>query len=377
MRIGIDARWIFRDLSGIGVYTRGLIGGLGKIDTADDYFIFYNRPFQPELLSLAKFPNMRPVFLPGSPNSPLSQLSSPLKIKQLRLDVFHSPNFFGPALGNVPLVITVHDLIPFMFPHFIPRAKKVRMFPLYRRMVASVSRKAKAIITVSENTKKDLIASFAVEEGKIKVVYNGVSEDFRESASGESGFKKEGGVSPPGEPYFLFVGRFDPYKNIAGLIEAFHPLKRDFPGVKLVVAGRPDDRYPQPLESARRLGLKDSVIFSGYLTEADLKIFYSRARALVLPSFYEGFGLPVLEAFACGCPVITGRVASLPEICQDAAILVDPRSSAELKTAMEKILIQKGLREELISRGYARAKFFTWEKTAEKTAAVYRGFSGA
>lgn len=371
MRIGIDARWIFPKISGIGAYTRRLIENLAKIDSLNQYFIFSNNSGLIEKFHLTQKSNFSLVTLPVLPNSLGNQYLLPLKFKKLKLDIFHSPHFFAPLKFKGPeLIVTIHDLIPLCFPHYTPRAKKVKFFWLFKFILKQVSQKAKKIITISENSKKDLVQSLKIEEGKIEVIYNGVSPTYRPLPF-EDTKNKLAGVVPEKALVLLFVGRFDPYKNITGLIRAFKDLKSDFPELKLVIVGEIDRRYPEGQNLVKELKLGEEVIFTGYLEEEDLVYWYNRAKIFILPTFYEGFGLPVVEAFASGCPVITSRLASLPEVAGQAGILIDPHNQTELTEAIRRLLTDFQLREELRQKGLARAKIFTWERTARETLDVY------
>ncbi len=372
MKIGIDARWIFPRISGIGAYSRRLIENLARIDKENQYFIFSNNPGLIEKYNLVSAPNFSLVEFSRSANSPVNQFLLPLQCQRLGLEVYHSPHFFTSTRLSSKLVVTIHDLIPLCFPHFTPRAKKVKFLGLFKYILQRVSRKADKIITISEHSKKDLVDALEVREDKIEVIYNGVSSVYRPIPS-ESVKKRLGGVVPESSQVFLFVGRFDPYKNIVGLIKSFNDLKQEGnPELKLVIVGEEDARYPEAPRLVKDLGLEKEVILTGYLEEEELVYWYNRAAAFILPTFYEGFGLPIVEAFACGCPVITSNVASVPEVAGDAAILIEPGSQTALTEAMRRILRDALLKENLRQKGLARAQLFSWEKTAKGVLEVYK-----
>jgi len=372
LNIGIDARWIFPRVSGIGAYSRRLIENLARIDSENQYFILSNNPGLIEKYNLVSKPNFFLVEFFHSPNAPVNQFLLPSQCRKFSLDVFHAPHFFTSTRLPSKLVVTIHDLIPLCFPHFTPRAKKVKFLRLFKYILRKISAKADKIITISENSKKDLVKSLEVEANKIEVIYNGVSPIYRPISS-EPIKERLAGVVPSDSQVFLFVGRFDPYKNVVGLIKAFNNLKKEGnKDLKLVIVGEEDSRYPEAPNLVKDLGLEKEVIFTGYLEEDELVYWYNRSVAFILPTFYEGFGLPVVEAFACGCPVITSNVASLPEVTGDAAILIDPHSEIELTKAMRHILTNSYIREELRQKGFSRVRVFSWERTARGVLGVYQ-----
>ena len=372
MKIGIDARWIFPKISGIGAYSRRLIENLAGIDKENQYFIFSNNPGLIEKYNLVSKPNFSLVEFSHPANSPVNQFLLPPQCQRLGLEVYHSPHFFTSTRLSSKLVVTIHDLIPLCFPHFTPRAKKVKFLGLFKYILKRISLKADKIITISEHSKKDLVDALKVREDKIEVIYNGVSPVYRPIAF-QFIKKRLSGVVPENAQVFLFVGRFDPYKNIVGLIKSFNDLKREGnPELKLVIVGEEDARYPEAPRLIKDLGLEKEVILTGYLEEDEMVYWYNRAAAFILPTFYEGFGLPIVEAFACGCPVITSNVASVPEVAGDAAILIEPGSQIALTEAMRRILRDVSLKENLRQKGLARAQLFSWERTARKVLEVYQ-----
>ena len=284
--------------------------------------------------------------------------------------IFHFPN---QHLGryafflNKPFIITVHDIIRYFDlkgyglyiqqPNFRDR--------IYLELDYRGIRKALKIIAVSNTTKNDLVKYLRVPERNIAVVYEGV--DHRVFRPIEH--------RPLNDPYILFVGSEQPRKNLRGLLRAFAILKRrGLRGLKLIKVGSPGNEAfrAETLRIVKILGLESDVIFTGYVPESDLPYYYSGASCFVFPSLYEGFGLPVLEAMACGCPVIVSKIPSLMEVAGDAALKVDPLNAEELADALHEVLTNKELKEELRARGLNRAKMFSWEKTAEETLKVYR-----
>jgi len=385
MKIGIDARWIFKVISGVGKYTASLIEYLARIDGNNEYILFFDRPALRDRLilkaGLKDKPNFRTKIVSYSLFSSANQFFMPRILNSERVDVFHSTNFMIPLFGfKGKMVVTVHDLIPLLFPHYTPKARKTRFFALYRLIMKLVARRADRIIAVSENSKNDLKRALNLFDEKVAVVYNGIDLKY---STGETSLpavqerdkslsreiRKRYLISPDAKLIF-WVGRPEPYKNLGALVRAFSRVSE---GVNccLVIAGEEDERYPETTGLVKELGLEKRVVFTGYLEEEALIDLYRTASLFVLPSLYEGFGLPVLEAFACGVPVITSNRASLPEVAGDAAILIDPEDIDALTRGMTDVLGSEHLRNEFIGKGLRRAKQFSWEKTARETLRVY------
>ncbi len=376
LKIGIDGRWIFPAISGVGRVTEKLITHLSTIDRENHYYVFFSDPVLREKYSRrwGDNPRIRPIPVPWGIFSPGGQWGMPSRIEKLELDIFHSTNYFLPLFlrPGVKAVATVHDLIPLKFPHFTPRAWKTRFHPVFRRVLNRSARRADRVITVSRHTRRDLVADLGLPPEKIAVIHNGIDPAYRPLEKEEMVriVKRKLGSA---DPYLLYVGRFDPYKNVAGLVRAFAGFSRnrsDRP--RLVLAGHPDPRYPEAAEAVAELQLGSRVVFLDGVGEEELVALYNGARALVLPSLYEGFGLPPLEAMACGTPVIVSDRASLPEVVGEAGLLVDPESTEALAAAIERLWDSAELRREYRRRGLARAAEFSWEKTASETLKVYR-----
>lgn len=286
--------------------------------------------------------------------------------------IVHLPNHHLGRYGNflkIPYIITVHDLIRYfdlkgygVFIHKPNLRDKLYLSLDYRGITKAVK-----IIAVSQTTKRDLVNFLHIPEERIAVVYEGVDHKLFKPVK-QRIFEF---------PYILFVGSEHPRKNFTGLLKAFAELKKGgkFPTLKLVkvgkAGGREADFRKQTLTVLKELGITNEVIFTEYVPEEDLPLYYSGAECFVLPPFYEGFGFPPLEAMACGCPVIVSRCASLPEIAGDAAIIVDPYNILEIALAMYQVLSDFDLRKRLISSGLTRAAQFTWQKAAAETMKVY------
>ena len=302
----------------------------------------------------------------------LKELSFVKKLNRVN-GVIHIPNHHLGRYGfflKVPYIITVHDLIRYFdlkgYGLFIQRLNIRDRF--YLSLDYKGIKKANHIIAVSNSTKQDLIKHLGIPSDRISVVYEGIDHRiFKPTDRRLVDF-----------PYILYVGSEHPRKNFIGLLKAFKKLKGDsrFKDLKLLKvgkAGKPKMQFREPtLRAIHELGLSNDVIFTEYVPERDLPAYYSGAVCFVLPSFYEGFGFPPLEAMACGCPVIVSKVASLPEIVGDAAMLVDSNAPEGIAEAIETLMMDRALRGKLISRGFERASYFSWEKTAKETMKVYK-----
>lgn len=353
-----------------------MIRYLGEVDTENHYLLFF---FQPQLKEKyenewERYHNLESVLVPWSIFSPGTQLRMPSFLRSFDLDIFHSLNYMYPFLIKGPrILVTIHDLIPLKFPHFTPRAKKTRFNFLFRWVLRRSVQKADLVIAVSRQTRDDLIKFLGLEAEKIRVIYNGVGRRYRPLEPEKVRFrlKEEFGLTAP---FALFVGRFDPYKNIVGLLKAFKQFIDSTPDhIKLVIAGPSDPRYPEAFETVKSLRLGSKVIFLDKVDEEELIFLYNGALTLVLPSFYEGFGLPPLEAMACGTPVICSEKGALLEVVGDAALLINPEEEGEMARALEKVCSDEKLRSDMRDRGLKRARLFSWQKTAEETLAVYQG----
>ena len=263
-------------------------------------------------------------------------------------------------------MVTIHDL---GYLHF-PRAHRL-LDRLYLDLSTRFNARAAAhIIADSQATKRDLVERYGVEPSKISVIYPGYDEEafqpVREREAIEA-VKARYGIAGD---YILFVGTIQPRKNLVRLMEAFSLLKRQAADLQLVIAGKKGWLYEAIFRRVEELGLEGQVVFTGYVAEEGLPALFSGARLFVFPSLYEGFGLPVLEAMACGTPVVCSNASSLPEVAGDAALLFDPLDVEGMAAAMGRVLGDERLRAELIERGLQRARGFSWEKCARETLAV-------
>jgi len=294
-----------------------------------------------------------------------TQFQLPKIYRQLKSQLLFSPIPEAPLWSQCRNVVMVHDFIPLRFPkRFSP------LIPYHRYYVPQVLKQAQHIICNSQSTADDIIRFCQIPSSKISPILLGYDSQHFQASSGIG----QRSPNPPYPPYFLYIGRQDPYKNISRLISAFAHLQSQSE-YQLWLSGPSDKRYTPALKKqVQELGIADRVKFLDYVPYDDLPKVISGAIALVFPSLWEGFGLPVLEAMACGTPVITSNLSSLPEVAGDAAILVDPYRVAEITDAMQAIANDAGLRSHLSQLGLQRAKQFSWEKTGQATVEVLQRF---
>ena len=373
--VAVDARWVFRELSGIGRYTLELLRQLGELGGAFRFLVLAGdaerRTFIARSAGLEGKANFEFAELPHGMFSPRGQFAAARLLRARGVDVYHSTNFMVPLPAfprrkphAVKCVCNIHDLIPLAHPEFTPRALKTRFFRAYRALMHEIARRTDAVATGSESAKRDIVRLLGIPEGRIAVAPDGV--DGRYAPGGEKPSARGGPKT------VLYVGRSDPYKNLPGLVEVFARLVGEG-GVdaRLRIVGSPDARYPEAGDAARRLGVADRVEWSGYLDDAGLLQAYRDADALALLSRYEGFGLPVVEAMACGTPVVCSNAASLPEVAGEAAWLVDPGDLAGAAAALREVLTHPATAARLRAAGLAQAKKFSWRAAAEAVLRLY------
>jgi glycosyltransferase involved in cell wall biosynthesis len=288
-----------------------------------------------------------------------------------RLDLLHGLAFAAPLAARCPTIITIHDLSFLRFPEAFRPVNRAYLTLATRASV----RRAACVIAVSESTRQDVISFLAVPPEKVVVVHNGVTDEFCEAPAGQAREHARRAGLP--ESYILFLGTLEPRKNLVRLLEAYARLRqmrdpRQGDAPPLMIAGGKGWYYQAVMERVEALGLANHVIFPGFIPSEELPWLYRAASLFVYPSLFEGFGLPVLEAMACGAPVITSTVSSLPEVAGDAALLVDPEDAEGLALAMQRVLDEPGLAEGLREAGRARAAGFSWDRTAAATAEQHR-----
>lgn len=293
------------------------------------------------------------------------QLAQGRALRVVEADLAHGPVFVGPLVAPCPVVVTVHDLSFLRYPHLFRPAN-----PFYLRLFTRLSvRRAQRVIAVSAHTAEETVRLLGVAREKIRVVYHGVDPIFRPLAAEEvAAFRARRGLP---DRFILFVGTLEPRKNLVRLIEAFARSGVDAE-TTLVLAGARGWYDDEVFATVERLGLSSRVHFPGYVPNDELPLWYNAARAFAYPSLYEGFGLPVLEAQACGTPVLTSSVSALPEAAGDGALMVDPYDVEAIAGGLRSLLTDETLREVLRQRGLEHAARFSWPRTAAETVTVYQ-----
>jgi glycosyltransferase involved in cell wall biosynthesis len=370
MRIGIDARAAQRYRgTGLGTYTHQLIRHLGHIDRLNEYTLFCagEAPLGSEFPDEARFCEARfpAAFDRGEEDARIGK-----ELAERTFAVHHVPhNGLGlPQAKSCPFVVTVHDLIPYVF----PQTCSPRYLTRFLDRMPAIVEMADVIITVSRHTKEDLRTILQVPEEKLVVTYEAPEPCYRpiDKEAARQLVAEKYGVAGP---FILNVGGFSLRKNLNGLIIAYAAASSDLPDrPELVIAGKCEANAERLRELAKKLGVDDRVHFPGFVPFEDLPYLYNAASCFVYPSLYEGFGLPPLEAMACGVPVITSMESSLPEVVGDAALSVDAYDPDQIAGAIARLLASPELQSLLARKGLARAAQFTWRKTAQQTLLVYQ-----
>lgn len=365
MRVAIDIRKL-HDF-GIGTYIRNLLRYLARLDPESEYVLLCAPEDAISVRTLGA--NFRAIPDRSRHYSLREQLSLPLAVAREKVDVYHAPHYVLPMLTSGRRVVTIHDCIHLMFPEYLP----YRLGKVYARtMMSSATRRAHRILTVSESSKRDILRFFPVKPEKISVIYNAIDEQFRVPPSDDA-IARVRERYQLGDPFVLYVGNVKPHKNVERLIEAFALLRRRAAeGLKLVIIGDEISKHQTLRRAVHRHKLYKHVRFLGFVPDDTLSVLYRLAGVFVFPSLYEGFGLPPLEAMACGAPVIASNVSSLPEVVGDAAFLVDPYSSEAIANAIMKVLSDSTLANCLRAKGFARAQDFSWERSVARTLEIYR-----
>ena len=364
MRIGVDTRLMYHQPAGISRYTWHLLHAMANLDTTDEFIIFQHRKHRAPLIEQANF---RRATLFAPVHSRLEQYILPAELLRFPLDLIHSTDFIPPLHSNVPAVVTVHDLAFLHWPHFLTATSAA-----YYGQIDRAVHHARHIIVPSESTKHDLVGQMGAPDAKVSVIYEAADPRFRPLPVDETRRAVTAKFGIP-DSYVFFVSTIEPRKNVNGLLEAFRILidRYNVQETGLVLAGSKGWLYEETMELVNRLNLADRTFFLGRVSDEDLHQLYVGARCHIHPALYEGFGLPPLEAMACGTPVVSSNAASLPEVVGNAAILVDPHDVEQIVNAMRLVLTQPALAAALRAKGLARAAQFSWERTARETIAVY------
>lgn len=368
MRIAIDGRYIRDDFPGIGRYVYNLARALPAI-APDVEFLLLHDPESPNTrhhVEALQRPNLTLVPTDIPIRSAAEQFRLPRLARRLSLDVFHAPYYITAYRMPCRQVVTIYDVISARYPEYLPSRVMRLIFEATTRLAL---RTADHILTLSEASRQDLVEMYHVDANRISVTPLAAGPQFQPSEGDAiDDIRRRLGLA---DHYVLYVGINKPHKNLSRLVEAWARVTQYGVRNALVLAGHEDPRYPQARERAAALGL-DSVMFLGAVAEEDLPALYSGAELFVFPSLYEGFGLPVIEAMACGTAVACSNISSLPEVAGDAALLFDPHTPETIATAIRQALQDTDLRERVRRRGLKQAGHFSWERTARLTLDAYR-----
>ena len=373
MRIGLDVTAAVSQGGGIGRYVRELLRALTVLDTENEYRLFFaSKDISTEVLPAlpGNFRARRIPFHDIWLARVWHRLRAPLPVELItgQVDVYHSPDFaLPPTFRNTPTLLTVHDLSFCRQPSSAAPGLRHYLDGVVSRSVG----RATHVLADSQSTKDDLMELYLTPENKITVLYAGVGSDFSPVTDQDTIAEVRSRYGLGDSPYILSVGTLQPRKNHVRLIAAFDRALRDSQ-YNLVLAGGDGWMYEDVRDQVVRRGLKQRVIYPGFVAEDDLPCLYSAASMMVFPSLYEGFGLPIVEAMACGVPVIASNASCLPEVAGNASLMVDPRDVSAMATAMQELVSQSSLRAALRARGLERAEQFRWENSAAELMQIYR-----
>lgn len=370
IRYCLDIRTATAHFPGIGRYVSNLARAMAaELQEGEELLLLVDstRPCPWQLPPASE--NVRFVATAVSPFSLSQQWRIPQLLRQHQPAIYHSPYYLMPYRVRAPQIVTLYDLIPQRFPEYV--SARARLFFQFSTRLAL--RQARHIITISEATRQDLLAAYAFQ-GQITVTPLAADSRFQPQSATEIDRIHQQYQLP--QKYVLYLGSNKPHKNLVRLVEARAQLITDHPTApSLVIAGAWDGRYPEAKERADALNLGERVRFLGAMADADLPALYTGARFFVFPSLYEGYGLPVIEAMACGTAVICAHTSSLPEVAGDAALLIDPLDTADIARQMKRFLDEPDLISEYQQKALAQAQTFSWRDTAVSTLNLYRQYS--
>ncbi|MFQ5998545.1 MAG: glycosyltransferase family 4 protein [Candidatus Bathyarchaeia archaeon] len=367
MKIGVMLRHFKRQPGGLGTYTNNLLDYLLKIDTKNHYVFTYKD--ENLLGSYLPYPNVEEIVVRSSSNLTWDQIAIPTVAKRKELDLIFNPKLTVPIFSRCKKLFTMAGGDWFVFPH-----NYVWYDRIYHKVFAPLYfRSADAIISISESATQDIINNVKVDEEKIHTIHLGVNEHFR-PIDDEQHLEAVARRYNLPEHFILFVGQIYPMKNVGGIIKAFAKFHKQIPH-KLVIVGKPGLKYKKELALIDKYNLGKHVTLIGWIPYEDLPAFYNLAELFLFPSLYEGFGIPLLEAMACGCPVVTSNRGATGEVVGDAAMLVDPTDASSISNGVYDVMTQPELRQDLIDRGFKRVKNFSWERCARETLALFESLN--
>jgi glycosyltransferase involved in cell wall biosynthesis len=386
LRIALDTRRV-ADF-GIGTYIRNLVRALARVDDHNHYQLIATERAVPEFASLP--PNFETAIFPSDRQGALAvrggmaQIRYALFLRKLEADLFHIPLNAVPLLMPKPYLVTIHDMSTLLFSSQLGYRNRLRHFYLRRGLL-----RADRVMAVSMATCRDVEAVLGIPASRMRVVHNAPDPTFHApSAPAMARVQGEEFGYPPEiqrvldryrihYPFLLYVGRTNPQKNIPRLVEAFAVLRGEiqehsvYRDLRLLIIGDEISRYPALRHAVIQSRVEDTVRFLGFVPIDTLRAFYQAASAFVFPSLYEGFGLPPLEAMACGTPVVCSNVSSLPEVVGDAAEIVNPENVFDIARGIREVLLNRERRSLLVERGFEQARRFSWERTAQQVLDAY------
>lgn len=364
MRIAVNTRLFLKGkLEGIGWFAHETLRRLVQNHPEHEFIFFFDRPWHPDFVFAS---NVTPVVLKPQARHPVlyylwTELAIPAALRKYKADLYFSPDHLGSLRTKVPVIVTLHDLAYLHYPTFIRKLD----FYHYKKYTPLYARKARRVIAVSDFTRSDIIEKLHIPEDKIDVVYNGAHSAYRPLSYEVCETVRARYTG--GEEYFLFTGAIHPRKNIINLLKAFVKFKRrQRSRIKLVIVGRMAWKVEEIEKIKRLMPFKDDVIWAGYLNVEALAEVTAAAYAMVYPSLFEGFGIPILEAMSCHVPVIVSNSSSMPEVAGEAGLLVDPESPDDIAAKMMMIYKDENLRQQLIEAAKIQKDKFSWDRSAER-----------
>lgn len=364
MNIAVNTRFLLKDrLEGIGRFSLEIARRMVLAHPEDTFYFIFDRPFD---ASFVFAPNVVPVYLyPPARRAILwkiwNEWSVKRYLKKIKADVYFSPDGYVPLQASCPMVSVFHDLAFEHYPKDIPNWA----LRYYKKYFPKFAHASTHLIAVSQYTKQDVMQHYGVADEKIRVVYNGSNEVYTPSTETEKIETRKKHTQE--QPYFLFVGAIHPRKNVVNLLKSFEAFKTEHQTThKLVLVGRKAWDFQEALQVYEAMKYKEEVIFTGHLEVAELRKLYGAATALLYISYFEGFGIPIIEALSCQCPVITSNVSSMPEVLGKAGLLVDPFSIEEITKAMSTTAFDVVTTQNLLSHAKEQLGLFSWDTSAQE-----------
>ncbi len=368
-KIGIDGRMFGSEQTGIGNYIRHLIVNLAEIDKNNKYVIFLLGKEYDNFNLPAK--NFRKVRVYSHWYSWCEQIVLPFEFAKEHVDLMHFPHFNTPVLYPGKSIVTIHDITPFFFPGHKMNSRLRRN--AFKFVFNSSIKKAGAVIAVSGSTKNDIVKYFGLSADKIKIVYEGVDENFKILPNRGKIIEELSAKYNIQKPFIFYAGVWRNHKNIVGLLKAFAVLKKILGGrYQLVLGGKEDPYYPEIKQMIGSLDLEKDIVLPGFIPDHEMVLFYNTCELFVIPSFYEGFGLVGLEAFACGAPVVSSNTTSLPEVLGNAALYFDPHNEDQMASIMIRVLDNIKTRDAMIQSGLKQVQKYSWARMARETLEIYQ-----